>query len=157
MKLDPKFKAENGKLFFLDGKEFDSTKAQKIDAADFIKNQGLTGTEVPYAVLMPWSKVGLDEDSYDEDFLAKLRDVLKDFEEKNCYAIIVPVADSAAESAVQKENLTASMKHCARRIKDCENVIGFSVPAEVDQSFFIEELSAKHKQYIFFSGDFKTL
>lgn len=157
MKLDPKFKAENGKLFFLDGKEFDSTRAVKIDAADFVKNAGLSNTEVPYAVLTSWSSVGLDEDSYNEVFLAKLRDVLKEFEEKNCYAIIVPVADVTVESAAQKENLTASMKHCARRIKDCENVIGFSVPAEADKSFFIEELSAKHKQYIFFDGEFKTL
>lgn len=135
MKIEAKFYCEDNQLFFLDG-----TKAE-------LNSDSVKSYEVK------WTEVGLDEDSYNEEFLANLRDKLKALEEGNSYGYMVPVCDSECSTEEQKEAFVASMKHCSRRIKDCENVIGFSVPSEADSDFFMEELSAKHKHYIFFSGD----
>ncbi len=152
MKIDAKFYSENSKLYFIDSKkEFDALGAENISASEFIKMELVGGKSVPFAVKVKWSEVGLDGDSYMEEFLASLRDSLKSLEEKNMYAFIVPECDSKIESDSDREKFTLSMKHCARRIKDCENVIGFAVPDEAQSSFFMEELSAKHKQYVFFS------
>ena len=93
--------------------------------------------------------------SANEEFLADLRDQFKSMEENDTYGFVVPVCDAECGSAEEKENFVASMKHCARRIKDCENIIGFAIPAEADVDFFMEELSAKHKHYIYFTKDEK--
>lgn len=159
MKLEPLFKAENNSLYFLDGKPLPVSGATEMDAKDCI-SAGLCQSEdgsKAVRINLPWSLVGMDEESYNEEFLASFRDFLKDFEERKLYAFIVPVADVNPESPEQKENLTLSMKHTARRIKDCASVIGFAVPEEADFDYFIEELSAKHKQYIFFSGNEKRV
>ena len=83
----------------------------------------------------------------------QLRDELKSLEEKNEFVFIEPVFDKNASV----EQFTAAMKHTARRIKDCVSVIGFALPkeAEAQKDFFIEELSAKHQQYCFFSKSLK--
>ncbi|WP_407398236.1 hypothetical protein [Treponema sp.] len=133
MKLEAKFYSEANQLYFLDG-----SKAEL--GSDRIK-----------AYTVKWTSVGLDEDSYNEEFLAGLREQFKLMEENGSYGYVVPACDSACESEAQKEAFVASMKHCARRIKDCENIIGFAIPSEVDSGFFMEELSAKHKHYIYFT------
>lgn len=135
MKIEAKFYSEKNELYFLDG-----SKAEV--GSDKIKS---------YAV--KWTEVGLDEDSYDEAFLANLRDQFKEMEEQGTYGYVVPECDSSCDDESKKEAFVASMKHCARRIKDCENIIGFAVPSEVDPEFFMEELSAKHKHYIYFTKD----
>ncbi len=137
MKLEAKFKSEKNVLYFLDG-----TKAE-------LNGSSIRAREVR------WTQVGLDEDSYNEEFLADLRDQFKSMEENDTYGFVVPVCDAECGSAEEKENFVASMKHCARRIKDCENIIGFAIPAEADVDFFMEELSAKHKHYIYFTKDEK--
>ena len=95
-----------------------------------------------------WSDVEAGEGEYNEDFLAKLRDDLKSHEENKSFVFIEPVFDKNGDY----EQFTASMKHCARRIKDCVSVIGFAIPEEIfdHKDFYIEELSAKHAQYCFF-------
>lgn len=152
MKLDPKFKSSENKLFFLDGRECSLEQAQKLDARTFSRDvKNLTQSSKLFILSLSWKETGLDEDSYNENFLADLRDALKYCEEVEAYAVISPLCDSAADSPAQKEAFTASMKHSARRIKDCENVIGYEIPEAADPDFFVEELSAKHAQYIFFS------
>ena len=133
MKIEAKFYSEKNELYFLDG-----SKAELN--SDKIK-----------AYVVKWTEVGLDEDSYNEEFLANLRDKFKVMEDNGTYGFVVPECDSACDSEEQKEAFVASMKHCARRIKDCENIIGFAVPSEADPSFFMEELGAKHKHYIYFA------
>ena len=85
-----------------------------------------------------WSEVEGNPEEYNEEFLAKLRDELKALEANGKFVLIEP-----------------AMKHTARRIKDCVSVIGFSIPDEIsgdaEKSFYIEEMSAKHKQFCFFS------
>lgn len=98
-----------------------------------------------------WSEVEGNPEEYNEEFLAKLRDELKALEANGKFVLIEPVFDKDADS----QQFTAAMKHTARRIKDCVSVIGFSIPDEIsgdaEKSFYIEEMSAKHKQFCFFS------
>ena len=135
MKIEAKFYSEKNQLYFLDGSKAE-LNSEKIKAYD-----------------VKWTEDGLDEDSYNEEFLASLREQFKALEENGTYGCVVPVCDSACQTEEQKENLVASFKHCARRIKDCENIIGFAIPSEADSAYFMEELSAKHKHYIYFTKD----
>lgn len=135
MKIEAKFYSEKNQLYFLDGSKAE-LNSEKIKAYD-----------------VKWTEVGLDEDSYNEEFLANLREQFKALEENGTYCFVVPVCDSACQTEEQKENLVAGFKHCARRIKDCENIIGFAIPSEADSAYFMEELSAKHKHYIYFTKD----
>ncbi|MBQ0038857.1 MAG: hypothetical protein KBS64_00325 [Treponema sp.] len=139
MKIEAKFYSENNSLFFLDG-----SKAEP-------------NTDQVAAIQVKWSDVGMDEDSYNEEYLANLRDQLKALEEKGTYGFVVPVCDADCDSAEKQEAFTASMKHCARRIKDCENIVGFAVPGQVDCGYYMEELSAKHKHYIYFTDNAELL
>ena len=102
------------------------------------------------AVELPWALVGTEAGGYNEEFLAGLRDWLKALEEKKVFAFFVPVAGGAL-SAEEGVVFTASMKHCARRIKDCTSVVGFAVPDGIDVALFEVELHEKHGQYVFFS------
>ena len=134
MKIEAKFYSEKNKIYFLNGTEL-NTKNKKIIDGKCCKNNSEP------------------EENANEEFLAEFRDWLKKLEDKNSFAIIIPFAENASATQEQKEIFTASFKHCARRIKDCENVIGFSVPENVEPDFFISELKAKHGHYIFFSTD----
>lgn len=154
MKLEAKFYSENNRLYFLDGTELDSLKAAAIAPSSCA---GADDPKTLYRVATPWTQVGLDEDSYNEEFLAGFRDDLKSLEQKNVFVLVEPAVDSPADTPAKREDLVASFKHCARRIKDCTAVAGFAVPAEADADFFLEELSAKHKHYVFFSRDEELL
>lgn len=127
MKLERLFEVKNQKLYTLEGEEV-----------------SLAGKNFP----VQWSSVESRAEEYDEDFLARLRDELKEREAKGEFVFIEPVFDKSAGS----EQFTAAMKHCARRIKDCASVIGFAVPEQVfdEREFYMTELSAKHAQYCFF-------
>ena len=156
MKLEALFTARDNSLFTVEG------QAVALDAENKIQAEGnftlaAQKNDSPLFIYVPWTLVGLDEESYNEAFLANLRDGLKLMEEKKQFAIIVPVADSAVDSPAKKEAFTASMKHCARRIKDCVSVIGFAIPPEADSGYFCDELSQKHSHYVFFSRDENVL
>lgn len=155
MKLQPLFKSEDNKLYFLDGKELPVSGALEMEGKDCILSglcQGEDGSKA-IRINLPWSLVGMDEESYNEEFLASFRDFLKDFEDRKLFVFLVPVADVNPSTPEEKENFVQSMKHSARRIKDCASVIGYAIPNEVDPEYFIEELSAKHKQYLYFSAN----
>lgn len=152
MKLEAKFKSADNRLYSLDGQEITVDSQKKISLGDGSgERNGL------FFVDLPWSQVGMDEDSYNEEFLASMRDMLKNMEDSGAWAVMVPVADDSLDSESKKTDFIASMKHSARRIKDCASVVGYVIPADVDQSTFVEELSAKHGHYIFFSSNPDTL
>ena len=134
MKLDPVFYVKDNKLF-------------KIQDNSLVDISSLKMIEIP------WSTVELSEENYNEEYLAELREELKKLDERKEFAILVPIVDKKIESAEDFELFTKAFNHTARRIKDCENVIGFSVPENVEPDFFISELKAKHGHYIFFSTD----
>lgn len=153
MKLESLFKSENNKLFFLDGKELPVLGSLVMEGGECVLPGLCKGEDGSKAIRInvPWSLVGMDEENYNEEFLASFRDFLKDFEERKLFAFLVPIADVVPSSHEEKEMFVQSMKHCARRIKDCASVIGFAIPDEVDSEYFVEELSHKHKQYLYFS------
>jgi len=146
MKLEPLFKSADNRLYFLDGREMpvDSGKKCSLENQSYEKD-GL------FFIDMPWETVGKDEDSYNEEFLASVRDLLKKMEDCSAYAVIVPVAEKVPESEAEKEAFVASMKHSARRVKDAKSVVGYAVPGYIDAQTFIEEFRGKHGHYIYFS------
>ena len=150
MKLEARFTSHGNRLFSLDGTECPAEGAAVLDAA-----QCRPGADIPpqgvLCIWLPWGQVGTEDGGYNEEFLAAFRDFLKELEEQGRYAFIVP--DGGSGGFPDGGLLAASMKHCARRIKDCASVIGFAVPPAGDASYFMEQLREKHAHYIFFSRD----
>ena len=140
MKLDPIFTIKNHQLYKIsDNSAFSTSDLKQIEIA--------------------WSTVELTEDSYNEDFLAKLRDELKSMEAAGNFAVIVPVADKSLENSENIEAFINTFNHTARRVKDCESVAGFVLPPQVvSKGFapdspaadFMETLAIKHAQYVYF-------
>ena len=77
-----------------------------------------------------YKDIRLADGSPNEEFLAALRNRLKEMEEKGQTAMLVPVCDGGDCKDVDAAlELTAAYKHCARRVKDCQSVLGFGIPA----------------------------
>lgn len=148
MKIEAQFVCKDSRLCSLDGSEVSLEETVYISGDDFLS---LPAEENKfYGIRIPFTEIGTDEDSYNEEFLASLRDALKVLEEKPAFAFIIPVCNETLTEET-KSNFTASYKHCARRIKDCKNLIGFAIPPEADETTFVEELSRKHDHYVFFT------
>ncbi|MBQ6780539.1 MAG: hypothetical protein IJP62_04830 [Treponema sp.] len=134
MKLEKKFEVKDGRLYKIGGDE--------------VNMDGMAKT-------VKWSQVEPQDEMYDESFLAALRDELKNLEaQKKCVYI-----DAIFDRNGNAGQFTAAMKHCARRIKDCASVAGFSIPPELAKdggtegnaaAMYQEELLQKHQQYVFF-------
>jgi hypothetical protein len=133
MKLDPIFTVKNKKLYKIaDGSEVDTSTLKRID--------------------IPWSTVELEDEAYNEEYLAGLRDQLKAMEAAGFFAVLVPVVDKALETPEQEELFINAYNHTARRVKDCESVAGFELPAQLkDKQAFMETLAIKHVQYVYFT------
>ena len=156
MKLEKRFCVKDNRLYYIEGNKELGMSGTRLSASA-CAGGGIPPSDLSRLLLidLPWTQVGCDETSYNEEFLASFRDFLKALEEKGGYAAIIPLADRQP-SGGEAEDFVASFRHCARRVKDCASVAGFAVPAGVpgvDAAFFMEELSAKHPQYVFFSGD----
>lgn len=133
MKLDPVFYIKENTLYRI-------SDNSKTDAEDFTK------------IELPWSAVEMEDECYNEEMLATLRDKLKKMEDENKFAILVPLVDKPLETAEQLELFTNAFNHTARRVKDCVSVVGFELPEQLkDYSQFIEVLSVKHAQYLYFT------
>ena len=140
MKLDPVFTINNHILCKIsDNSPFATSNLKQIEIA--------------------WSTVELAEESYNEEYLAGLRDELKSMEAAGLYAVLVPVVDKSLESQEQVEAFINTFNHTARRVKDCESVAGFVLPdaiaakgfdAASPAADFMETLAIKHAQYVYF-------
>ena len=136
MKLEKIFEAKDGNLFTLSGEAVEKESVR--------------------AVNLSWKAVEPNEEgSYNEELLATLRLSLKANEEEKKFVYIVPIVDKDM-TGEKYEQFTAAMKHSARRLKDCISIVGFALPKEIAEdeekaTFYIEELSAKHAQYVFFA------
>ncbi|MGP1587086.1 MAG: hypothetical protein ACTTHG_01945 [Treponemataceae bacterium] len=92
-----------------------------------------------------------EDEVFNEQFLAVLRKVFKSAQDYDIQISIKPVYKN-----IDYERLTACMKHCARRLKNCEQLTGFTLPendefkSEKVRNYFIGELSEKHPHYKFF-------
>ena len=138
MKLEPLFYSKDNKLYKIaDNSLVDTTSLKRIG--------------------IKWSTVEIEEESYNEEYLAKLRDQLKSYDESGIFAVLVPLVDKPLESPEQTELFIAAFNHTARRVKDCISVIGFELPAELKSTQdFIDTLAIKHAHYIYFSKNKQT-
>ena len=133
MKLDPIFTVKQNKLYKIaDNTEVDTSTLKRID--------------------IPWTTVEIEDGIYNEEFLANLRDQLKQMEETGSFAVLVPIADKPLETADQTESFINAYNHTARRVKDCTSVAGFElIPQLKAPQEFIDALAVKHAQYVYFS------
>lgn len=108
-------------------------------------------------IKLSWAKIEPKDEIYDEEFLANLRNELKSLENVQKFVILVPVIDKSLKNQEQIELFINAFNHTARRVKDCTNVVGFEIPCEIKNADdFIEALSKKHPQYIYFSESKET-
>ncbi|MCR5189326.1 MAG: hypothetical protein K6C97_10350 [Treponema sp.] len=133
MKLDPVFTVKENKLYKIaDNSQVDPNTLRRIE--------------------IPWTTVEMEEESYNEEFLALLRDQLKGMEAAGIFAILVPLVDKPLETSEQVELFTKAFNHTARRVKDCVSVAGFELPKELkDIQSFIDTIAIKHAQYVYFT------
>lgn len=140
MKLDPIFYVKDNKLY-------------KIADNSLVETENLKKIEVS------WTTVEIQDELYNEEFLANLREKLKSFDLQNIFAIIIPKIDKELKNSEQEQAFINAFNHTARRIKDCVCVAGFALPQEIvkngfgEDSFaknFIETLNIKHPQYVYF-------
>ena len=133
MKLDPIFTVKNKKLYKIaDNSEVDTSTLKRID--------------------IPWSTVELEDEAYNEEYLASLREQLKAMETSESFAVLVPVVDKPLETPEDEELFINAYNHTARRVKDCTSVAGLElVPQLKDKQAFMDTLSIKHAQYIYFT------
>ena len=133
MKLDPIFTVKNSILY-------------KID------NNSPVDPSTLKQIQIKWSAVELAEESYNEEYLAQLREDLKSMEEAGSFAVLVPVVDKPLENAEQVEAFINTFNHTARRVKDCVSVAGLElVPQLKDKQAFMDTLAIKHAQYVYFT------
>ena len=156
MKLDPIFTAKNNELYKIsDNSKVDLSDVKEINGSSLVYTNNFI-----CKISIPWSKVELEDELYNEEFLANLRDYLKILDDKNQFAIIKPVIDKSLENQDQLELFINAFNHTARRVKDCVSVAGMELPSELlakgfsDDSpvvQFIEKLAVKHAQYVYFA------
>ncbi|MCR4578728.1 MAG: hypothetical protein K5681_00110 [Treponema sp.] len=138
MKLDPVFYVKENKLFKIaDNSAVDPASLKRIE--------------------IKWSTVEIEEDSYNEEYLAQLREELKSLENEGQFAILVPIVDKSLEKAEETEAFINTFNHTARRVKDCISVAGYELPAELkDIQSFMDTIAIKHAQYVYFSKEKNT-
>ena len=133
MKLDPIFTVKNKKLYKIaDNSEVDTSTLKRID--------------------IPWSTVELEDEAYNEEYLAALREQLKAMEASETFAVLVPIVDKPLETPEDEELFINAYNHTARRVKDCTSVAGLElVPQLKDKQAFMDTLAIKHAQYVYFT------
>ena len=133
MKLDPIFTVKEKKLYKIaDNSQVDTASLKRIE--------------------IPWSTVEIEDEAYNEEYLAQLREELKGMEAAGEFAVLVPLVDKALENPEQEELFINAYNHTARRVKDCTSVAGFELAAELkDKQAFMDTLAIKHAQYVYFT------
>ena len=133
MKLDPIFTVKNKKLYKIaDGSEVNTSTLKRIE--------------------IPWSTVEIEEEAYNEEYLAGLREELKALEASETYAVLVPIADKPLDTPEKEELFINAFNHTARRVKDCTSVAGFElIPQLKNKEVFMDTLAIKHAQYVYFT------
>lgn len=154
MKLEPLFFIKQNNLYKIQTQEkVELSNFQTVSYQEFTQNP-LSNDFVKIDI--NWSAIELEDEVYNEELLAQLRDNLKKLDENNHFAIINPIVDKQISSYDDADLFINACNHMARRIKDCESVIGLELP---DQIFaqdaaadFMDTLSKKHANYVFFAN-----
>lgn len=156
MRPQSKYKNDSRTLISLiSGRKVATALLQKIDYTPGL-SPALNAEGEVAAVCINVLDVVLDSGQYNEAYLADLRDFLKTLEKIGTDAIIVPVLNGNKTLDVKK--FVERALHIARRIKDCEGVAGFALPDDAalnpeTVSMFIDAMSVKHPQYVYFSSN----
>jgi hypothetical protein len=155
MKLEPLFFIKQNNLYKIQTQEkVELSNFQTISYQEFTQNP-LSNEFVKIDI--NWSAIELEDEVYNEELLAQLRDNLKKLDENNHFAIINPIADKQISSYDDADLFINACNHMARRIKDCESVIGLELPdqifAQEAAADFMDTLSKKHANYVFFANN----
>jgi hypothetical protein len=155
MKLEPLFFIKQNNLYKIQTQEkVELSNFQTVSYQEFTQNP-LSNEFVKIDI--NWSAIELDDEVYNEELLAQLRDNLKKLDENNHFAIINPIADKQISSYDDADLFINACNHMARRIKDCESVIGLELPdqifAQEAAADFMDTLSKKHANYVFFANN----
>ena len=106
MKLEPLFTSKDNSLFSIDGTAVSTENCTPLSAKDLTASSPVPAdNKCPLLVNISWEEIGLDDQSYNEELLANLRDYLKVLDEENRFAIIVPEAGKSGLTAAQKRQL----------------------------------------------------
>lgn len=142
MKLDPVFTVKENKLYKIaDDSQVEVTSLKKIE--------------------IKWSTIELEPESYNEEYLANLREELKPLDDTGKFVYLSPVVDKDLNTPEDIELYINAINHCARRIKDCiciagielpETVLSKGVDADSPAICFMETLAKKHAQYVYFAS-----
>ena len=165
MKFDPRVKVENNKLYEISSnKEIDTQNIDFINIADIKEDTFFSSKTALTAVNVGWADVEMEPGSYNEELLANLRNYLKKVEEAGSYAFIVAKAGKELTDADEADTFIKAMVHTARRIKDAESVVGFSLADELVEKdeggefdensysqWFINDMNVKHGHYVYFA------
>ena len=164
MKFEPLLKYQNGELVCInDNKVLPTENICVYELDDFLNSEYKVEDYCVIGVKVHVKSVEISDGNYNEEILAKLRDCLKNIENGKSFVFIIPVVEKAFETSEDADSVISAMKHTARRIKDCEAVVGFEIPAEflekdksnkLDENswtmWFVSEMSAKHQHYLYF-------
>ena len=154
MKLEPLFTVKENSLFTIQGNPVNLSFTELTD----IKNPPALAGDSFYKIVINQKTIEPEDESYNEEFLAELRDFLKQLDEKKQTAVLSIIPYESEMDAESAELYTACVKHTARRVKDCISVAGVFIESALvnrDSSsrlmMFEDELLLKHQQYVFFA------
>lgn len=155
MKLEPLFFIKQNNLYKIQTQEkVELSNFQTISYQEFTQNP-LSNEFIKIDI--NWSAIELDDEVYNEELLAQLRDNLKKLDENNHFVIINPIVDKQISSYDDADLFINACNHMARRIKDCESLIGLELPdqifAQEAAADFMDTLSKKHANYVFFANN----
>lgn len=176
MKLDPVFTVKENKLYKISDNSQVEFCLAEISDKDFIagiKDESLLKKITAEknsicSILIAQKTIEPEPEAYNEEFLAELRDALKVMEEKGLFAVlnVCPGLDDAHRAKVLSgtceddavSGYVMSIKHTARRVKDCESVAGVFIREDFTSEnapgkvmVLQDELLVKHAQYVFFA------
>ena len=170
MKFDPLVKSEKNCLFTIaDGKKIDceNVKLLKADEGKAISESSVSasssGQPAIFALSLRFEDVDMGGGNYNEELLAALRDSLKAAEESGNFFFIQAESSSEIQDADQADSLIKAFVHAARRIKDCQALVGFSIPEKLLEKdrgsslgeeswsrWFVNDMNVKHSHYVYF-------
>lgn len=154
MKLEPLFFIKQNNLYKIQPQEkVELSNFQNVSYQEFTQNP-LSNEFIKIDI--NWSAIELEDEVYNEELLAQLRDNLKKLDENYHFVIINPIADKQISSYDDADLFINACNHMARRIKDCESVIGLELPdqifAQEAAADFMDTLSKKHANYVYFAN-----
>ena len=165
MKQNPLFRAEKNSLVRIeDNLTFSTSELNVVSLEKAASGTAEIPSEKNTVTAVPWHSVELEPGVYNEEILAALRTYLKKLEDNGRFAFIVPKSEESLSDADSASSFISAMVHTARRIKDCESVIGFALPEQFIRNdgsagisadgysrWFINDMNVKHSHYVYFA------